>query len=86
VRGDRGELRVINPILPHLWHRLTVKTVQGKRSERVPGETSYTHQLRAFVQAVQQGEPVPTDAIDGVANMRVIDAIYTKAGLKPRGT
>jgi len=86
VRGERGELRVINPVLPQLWHRLTVKTAQGKRSERVAGETSYTHQLRAFVQAVQQGTSVPTDAIDGVANMRVIDAIYTAAGLKPRGT
>ncbi len=86
VRGDRGEMRVINPILPHLWHRLTVKTAQGKRSERVAGETSYTHQLRAFVQAVQQGAPVPTDAVDGVANMRVIDAMYAKAGLKLRGT
>lgn len=86
VRGERGELRVINPVLPQLWHRLTVKTAQGKRSERVAGETSYIHQLRAFVQAVQQGIPVPTDAIDGVANMRVIDAVYTAAGLKPRGT
>jgi len=86
VRGDRGELRVINPILPHLWHRLTVKTAQGKRSERVAGETSYTYQLRAFVQAAQGGVSVPTDATDGVANMRVIDAVYAKAGLKPRGT
>jgi hypothetical protein len=27
-----------------------------------------------------------TDAVDAIANMRVIDAIYDKAGLKRRGT
>ena len=41
--------------------------------------------LRAFDRAVLSGEPAITDAAHGVANMRVIDAIYTKAGMKLRG-
>lgn len=86
VRGDRGEMRVINPIAPHFWHRLTVKTERGSVSERVAGDATYTHQLRAFVAAVREGIPVPNDPTDGVANMRVIDAVYRAAGLKPRAT
>lgn len=86
VVGATGELRVINPILPHLWHRLTVHTDQGKRSERVAGESTYTYQLRAFVGAVQGETSMPTNAQDAVANMRVIDAVYKKAGLQRRGT
>ncbi|MBI1813431.1 MAG: Gfo/Idh/MocA family oxidoreductase [Deltaproteobacteria bacterium] len=86
VRGDRGELRVINPVAPHLWHRLSVRTERGTTSERVAGDATYTHQLRAFVAAVRDGTAVPTDATDGIANMRVIDAVYRAAGLPPRGT
>ncbi len=86
VQGDQGEMRVLNPILPHLFHRLTIRNAKGKRSERVPGETSYTYQLRAFAKAVRGEVPMPTDAADAIANMRVIDAVYEKAGLKRRGT
>lgn len=85
VVGDQGELRVINPILPHLWHRLTVRTRQGNRSEHHYGESTYVYQLRAFAQAVRGIAPMPTDGVDGIANMRVIDAVYTQAGLQKRG-
>jgi predicted dehydrogenase len=86
VRGDGGEMRVINPIAPQFWHRLTVKNERGRTSERVSGDATYTHQLRAFLGAVRDGTPVPNDPADGIANMRVIDAVYRAAGLKPRGT
>ena len=86
VQGERGEMRVANPLLPHLWHRLVVRTPQGVRVERVPGDRTYTHQLRAFAHAATTGEAPPTGPADAVANMRVIDAIYRTAGLQPRGT
>jgi predicted dehydrogenase len=85
VVGETGELRVTNPIAPQLWHRVRVRTAGGWRSERVPGDASYTCQLRAFRAAVQEGAAFPTDAADGAANMRVIDAIYERAGLGRRG-
>ena len=85
VRGDRGELRVINPVLPQLWHRLQVNTPAGKRTVRVPGDATYTHQLRDFAAAVR-GTPLRWGPDDAVANMRVIDAVYDAAGLKRRGT
>jgi predicted dehydrogenase len=84
VWGDAGRLRVFNYIAPSPYHRLTWHSGGRRHSERVPGETTYTHQLRAFVSAVRDGGPVPTSARDGVANMAVIDGIYRAAGLEPR--
>jgi predicted dehydrogenase len=86
IEGDAGEVRVFNPIAPHFYNRVTVQTPAGKRSERVAGEPTYTCQLRAFVDHVRNGTPVPTGPDDAIANMQVIDAVYRAAGLKARGT
>jgi len=86
IEGEGGEVRVFNPIAPHFYNRLTVQTPDAVRRERVAGETTYTCQLRAFVDRVRKGTRVPTGPDDAVANMRVIDAIYRAAGLKVRGT
>jgi len=86
VTGDRGELRVLNPIGAHHYHRLTVRTADGRTRERVGSGSTYLHQLRAFTAAVLHGAPVLTPPADAVANMRVIDAVYRAAGLSPRGT
>ncbi len=50
----------------------------------MPGEPTYTRQHRAFLAAVREGAPIPTDGEDGVKNMAVIDAVYRAAGLAPR--
>jgi predicted dehydrogenase len=84
VEGSRGRLRVLNPIAPHLFHRLRVESDQGTRSERVPGPATYTAQLEAFARVVRGGAPAPTDLDDAVANMSLIDAAYRAAGLEPR--
>jgi predicted dehydrogenase len=86
ARGDRGELRVINPIAPQRGHQLTVKTAAGEKNETVPGDTTFTHQLRAFVKAVRGEAKFPTDGAEGIINMRVIDDVYRAAGLPPRAT
>lgn len=85
VTGELGEMRVLNFIAPHLYHRLTVvRPAQGRRSEHVAGGATYTYQLRAFAEAITQGTAVPTGPAEAVANMRVIDAVYRQAGLHPR--
>lgn len=86
VVGASGTLRVTNPVAPHLFHRVRVETAAGARTEKVPGEATYTHQLRAFAEHVRGGTPMGSDARDAIANMRVIDAVYAKAGLPIRGT
>lgn len=85
VTGAAGEMHVLNPILPQLYHRLQVSTASAIRTERHPGDSTYTYQLRAFVDAIQGKRPLLTDGWDGVANMRVIDAVYANAGLAQRG-
>ncbi|MGH7857591.1 MAG: Gfo/Idh/MocA family protein, partial [Candidatus Binatia bacterium] len=85
VRGELGEMRVLNPIAPQFLYRLVVRGPHGSRSERVENGDSYTHQLRAFVRAVRGEGTMPTDGEDAVHNMRVIDAIYERAGLPRRG-
>jgi predicted dehydrogenase len=84
VRGESGEMAVLNPIAPHLYHRLKLRGPHGTRRERVTGRATYTHQLEAFVRLLRDGTPMATDARDAIANMRVIDAVYQKAGLPLR--
>jgi predicted dehydrogenase len=86
VVGDRGELRALNPVAPQFFHRLTVRDERGKTVERFDRRPSYEYQLRAFVDAVTNGTRPLTGPADSIANMRVIDAIYEKAGLPARGT
>jgi predicted dehydrogenase len=84
VVGDRGELRVLNPVTPQVFHRLSVRSADGNRVERFPRRASYAYQLDAFAGAVLRGEPVLTTPEDAIANMTVIDAIYRAAGLPLR--
>ncbi len=86
ARGERGELTVTNPVGPHWGHQLIVKTAREEKSETVPGDTSYTHQLRAFAAAIRGESSFPTDAREGIINMRVINDVYCAVGLPPRGT
>jgi predicted dehydrogenase len=85
VVGDRGEMSVFNPVAPHIGtHKITIRTADGVRVERVSGRATYEHQLRAFADAVLRGGTVITSGRDGVLQMRLIDAIYEKAGLPKR--
>jgi predicted dehydrogenase len=84
VIGEAGELRIFNPVMPKYFHRLTVRSPNGKRVERFGHRASYAYQLDAFVAAVQRGAPVKTTPEDAIENMTVIDAIYRIAGLPLR--
>lgn len=84
VTGTDGQLRVLNPVVPQIFHRLTVKSANGRRVERFGRRASYAYQLDAFLAAVLDGVPVKTTPQDAVANMTVIDGIYRAAGLPLR--
>jgi predicted dehydrogenase len=84
VVGSSGELRIFNYLMPSLYHRLTITTGGLVRYERVPGATTYTHQLRSFADAVLRGGPNLTPASDAVRTMGLIDDAYRAAGLSPR--
>jgi predicted dehydrogenase len=84
--GSKGVMKVMNPTLPSMYSRFTVKVDGHRRHESFPRTPTYTYQLEAFTAAVLDGAPVLTPPADSIANMEVIDAIYTAAGLAPRGT
>jgi predicted dehydrogenase len=83
--GERGELRVVNPLAPQLFHRFTTRIDGARRRERFPRRHTYAYQLDAFCDAVLRGAPTNlTPPEDSIANMRVIDDIYRAAGLALR--
>ncbi len=85
VQGSRGSLTLLNPILPHLFHRLTVRSAAGSRRERRGEHSTYWYQLAAFAAACRGEGRMATDTADAVRNMQVIDAVYRAAGLRLRG-
>ena len=68
---------------PTLSGRITVTTGDTVTvDELFTGDTTYTHQLRAFVDAVRNGTTLP--AVQGpsiVANMALIDAVRAAANI-----
>ncbi len=83
--GTRGTIHVDGYVQPTIHNRLTVRSPRGRRATSFPASpTTYDGQLAAFVSAVRDGTPFPTDVHDAVAQMQAIDAIYTAAGLEPR--
>lgn len=86
VTGDGGQMFVINPTAPQVYHRMRVKSEGSTRTEKLTRRPTYEFQLDAFCAAVLRGEPTLTPPADSIANMRVLDAIYVAAGMTPRGT
>jgi predicted dehydrogenase len=86
VVSDRGELRVFNYVAPQAYHRLKVRLDGRTHRERVRGDASYTHQLRAFRDAVRGDAGANlTPPADAIVTMGLIDDVYRAAGLAPRG-
>jgi len=85
VEGSEGKLEVFNPYHPHWFNRLSVQGRKGSYTERASNENVYALQLRAFLKAIRTGMKLSTNPDDAIGNMRVIDAIYKKAGLQQRG-
>ena len=79
-------MRVFNPVAPHFYNRLTVRRASGTSGSASAARRPIRINCAAFVQTVRTRTPSPTDAVDGIANMRVIDAVYEKAQLPRRGT
>jgi predicted dehydrogenase len=84
IVGSRGEATAMNFVQSHLDDRVVISTPDGSRTEHLGTRSSYTYQLEAFIAAVRNGVPMPTDADDAVATMQLIDQSYRAAGLPLR--
>jgi predicted dehydrogenase len=85
VTGSRGTLDVTNPVLPHNGHSVRITTDGIMRTLTIGGDETYDYQLAAVIGAILEGDGLPTESADFVANMRAMDAIYAAAGVR-RGT
>lgn len=85
IEGERGRLTVVNPLSPHNGHELVLELAGETTSETVDCNSTYWHQLRHVVDVVAgSAEPI-TGGSDAIANTQSVDAIYTAAGMRPRG-
>ncbi|NNE96184.1 MAG: Gfo/Idh/MocA family oxidoreductase [Acidimicrobiales bacterium] len=84
VTGSDHSLLAVNPLAPHEGNRVVVEG--AGIDEVVHGQTTYHHQLDAFIDAIGNGAPIPTGGRDAIANMEFIDAAYLAAGLPVRTT
>ena len=85
IEGSEGQLRVFNPYHPHWFNWLSVRGRNGNYAKQVKRENVYALQLSAFIKAIRGEMKLNTDPRDAIGNMRVIDLIYEKAGLRQRG-
>lgn len=86
VVGSLGSIKVVNPVVPHiLYHHIKVDSPTVKGTERFWGQSTYDCQLRRFVGGIRHDSQIVTNSIDAVLNMKVIDQIYLKSGMTPRG-
>lgn len=85
VVGTAGTAVVPAFAVPHLDNRIVI-TQDGSTAEQTLGDqTSYTYQLAALADTLQTGAEFLIDVDDSVANAELIDEVYRRAGLSPRG-
>jgi predicted dehydrogenase len=84
VTGTAGDAFIPDFLFQRNDDRIIIRSGSGERTEHCGDATSYTYQLRAFIDAVREGAPYRTDADDAVATMSLIDDCYRGIGLQPR--
>jgi predicted dehydrogenase len=85
LTGTQGRMVVKLLVLPHMGATMRLEWRDRVYEERADSTPSYVFQLRELVRCVRDGAPVLTSADDGARTLRVVDEIYRKAGLQPRG-
>jgi predicted dehydrogenase len=84
VIGSAGQAYIPDFLYQKYDDRIIITSAAGERTEHCGDATSYTYQLRAFIDAVHRGAPYRTGADDAVATMALIDGCYRSIGLQPR--
>ncbi len=85
ISGEAGQLSLVNPLVPQLGHRFQLRKGGEVIDRTFDQKTTYAYQLEAFLAATQGKESNLTDAEDGLKQMQLIDAVYARGGLRPRG-
>jgi len=85
VTGDKGEMIVNNPLVPQMGNSLELIIDGESKIETFSRRPTYSYQLDAFINAVENGGSLLTGPEDAVRQMKLIDRCYEAAGLPVRG-
>lgn len=80
ITGERGSIKVLNPLAPQMGHKLDVDIGGKVQPETVEGPSTFAAQLQAVAATLLDGAPFPLAADDPVKSMAVIDAVRSAAG------
>jgi predicted dehydrogenase len=78
IVGTRGAVELPEGVLPSPRTTLNLTTAEGKRAIEFPDADQYAVQIDAFCQGIRTGT-LPDPAENGLANMKVIDAVRAAA-------
>jgi len=82
IIGTKGEIAFNNPLAPHIGARLTLSRGPATISlAEISPISTYTYQLAATIEALDAHTPVPTEGEMILRQQRVLDEIYSQAGL-----
>jgi len=81
VFGDNGHIEIEIPVNApkDAPSRVWVRTKTSSEEIVIEAVDQYTIQAELFAKAILEESPVPTDLLDAVNNMKVIDAIFESA-------
>lgn len=82
ITGTLGSVDFNNPLAPQMGASLTLERAGETRSIEISPVPTYTHQLIAVLDALESGDPLPTEGDDTLNQQAAIDAIYKDAGLE----
>ncbi|MBX3414561.1 MAG: Gfo/Idh/MocA family oxidoreductase [Pirellulales bacterium] len=81
IVGTKGAVELPGGVLPDPEATLIVTTEAGTQTVRFPAAQQYAEQVKAFCAGIANGR-LSEPAEGGLANMRVLDAVRTAAGLE----
>lgn len=83
IEGERGSMRVLNPLAPQMGHKFDLTIDGSKRTEAFDGLSTFAAQLQAVVATLIDGVPFPLAADDPARSMAAIDAVRVAAPISP---
>jgi len=86
VTGTAGTAVVPAFAVPHMDNRIVITRDGRMEGQTLGDQTSFTYQLAALADTLQTGAEFLIDVDDSVANAELIDEVYRRAGLSPRGS
>jgi predicted dehydrogenase len=82
VTGSEGEIVFRNPLAPQHGAALTLSTRARSETAAINPISTYTWQLAALVNALESGEPLPTEGEAILRQQDTLDRLYAAAGLR----